>query len=164
MEIGTSVDQRRKKIERFFAEHHDEICRQGTVVATYRRRSGQRLGPYYRLTCRVGARQVAVYLGADENLVRSIRERLSQLQWARTTEKRIANVRRVLRRQARLARKIVDVELAHLGLHRQGNEIRGWRSIENGKAAASLNSLSPILDCRASIFEHSDLHGGNTWQ
>lgn len=164
MENRTSVDQRRAKVERFFAEHHDEVCRQGSVVTTYRRRSGQRLGPYFRLTCRVGARQVAVYLGADENLARSVRERLSQLQWARTTDKRIAKVRRVLRQQARLARKIVDVELALLGLHRQGNEIRGWRSIDNGKAAESLNSLSTMLDYTASISEHSDLHGGNTWQ
>lgn len=154
MENRTSVDQRRAKVERFFAEHHDEICRQGTVVTTYRRRSGQRLGPYFQLTCRVGTRQVAVYLGADEDLTRSVRERLTKLQGTRTTDKRIAKVRRTLRRQARLARKVVDVELAPLGLHRQGNEIRGWRSIENGKAAESLNSLSPILDFTASIPKH----------
>lgn len=164
MEIGTSVDQRRKKVERFFAEHHDELCRQGTVVTTYRRRSGRRLGPYFRLTCRVGARQVSVYLGADENLARSVREMLAQAQLARITDKRIAKVRRLLRRQARLARKIVDVELEPLGLHRQGNEIRGWRSLENGKAVESLNSLSPKLDCTASIPSTDDLHGGNTWQ
>lgn len=164
MENRTFVDQRRAKVKRFFAEHHAEICRQGTVVTTYRWRSGRRLGPYFQLTCRVGTRQVAVYLGADEDIARSVREMLAQAQGARTTDKRIAKVRRLLRRQARLARKIVDVELEPLGLHRQGNEIRGWRSIENGKTTESLNSLSPKLDCTASIPSRDDLHGGNRWQ
>lgn len=146
MEIGRFVDQRRMKVERFFVEHREAISRQGVVVATYRHRDGRRLGPYFRLSCRIGKRQVSIYLGADEQLIRFARDYLSRLQHARKVNMQMAKLRRRLRRQARLARLSLDAELKPLGLYRQGNEIRGWRSAETVKIAALLSMVPSTPD------------------
>lgn len=126
MEIGHFVDQRHAEVERFLAEHGEALRRQGSVVATYRHRDGRRLGPYHKLSCRIGQRQVAVYLGSDEDFVRNVRERLGRLQEATKLKRSMARVRKALRREARVARQKVDAELETLGLYRQGHEVRGW--------------------------------------
>jgi hypothetical protein len=128
MEIRHFVDQRQLAIERFFAAHGDALARQGSIVATYRRRGNRRLGPYLKLTCRRGERQVAVYLGTDGRFIDTVRERLAQLQSARSERSRISAARRAFRRYARIAQQELDKELGYLGLIRQGHEVRGWRT------------------------------------
>lgn len=128
MEIGDSVDQRRDAIERFVAVHRDVLAEQGAVVATYRHRGGRRFGPYYKLVCRISGRQVAVYLGDDDDLIGRVRERLAQLQQTRAERVRLGTVRRILRQHSKAARQRLDGELRPLGLYRKGHEIRGWRT------------------------------------
>ena len=128
VEIEDSVDQRRDAIERFVAVHRDVLAEQGAVVATYRHRGGRRLGPYYKLVCRISGRQVAVYLGVDDDLIGYVRERLAQLQQTRLQRVRLGAVRRVLRQHAKAARQRLDADLLPLGLYRNGHEIRGWRT------------------------------------
>lgn len=125
MEICDSVDQRRMKIERFFTEQLAALARQGAVVAGYRRRGGLRLGPYFKLTCRIGGRQTSVYLGADGALVQGVRQRLEELRRERSERLQLDRWRRELRRRAREARRHLDEQLRPLGLRRQGHEIRG---------------------------------------
>ena len=128
MEIRDSVDQRRIAVERFFAVHHNLLAEQGAVVTTYRHRGGRRLGPYYKLACRSNGRQVAVYLGVDDDLIGRVRELLAQLQQTRAERVRLGTVRRILRQHSKAARQQLDAELRPLGLYRKGYEIRGWRT------------------------------------
>lgn len=127
MEIGDSVDQRRTKVEQFFTDHRDALSHQGAVVAGYRRRGGLRLGPYFKLTCRIGGRQMSVYLGAEGEMVRRVRQRLDELHRERYERLRLDRLRRSLRRHALEARRHLDDQLGSVGLRRQGHEIRGWR-------------------------------------
>lgn len=129
MEICDSVDQRWTKIERFFTERLAALARQGTVVAGYRRRGGLRLGPYFKLTCRIGGRQTSVYLGADGALVQGVRQRLDALRRERSERLQLARLRQELQRHAREARRHLDEQLRTVGLRRQGHEIRGWRRL-----------------------------------
>lgn len=145
MENRNSVDQRRSAVGQFLARHHVALVRQGAVVATYRRRAGRTLGPYYRLTCRSGGRQVAVYLGGDQGLIGDVRERLASLQQARLQRTELLRVRRGLRSHAREARRRLDTELDQLGLYRQGHEIRGWRTASLGTFMPPSVS-SPVTD------------------
>jgi hypothetical protein len=156
MEIGRSVDQRRTRIERFLAEHRDALSRQGVVVPTYRHRDGRTLGPFFQLRCRIEGRQIAIYLGTDEELIRLVRGYLSRLQRQRLEGLQLAELRRALRRRARLARQSLDAELEQMGLRRQGNEIRGWRSKKQVEAVASLNMLST-----REVPKTSDSQGGS---
>jgi len=128
MEIQALVDQQHAAIERFLSEHGEALARQGAVVATYRQRGGRRYGPYYRLTYRIDGRQRAVYLGTDADLVRHVRERLTQLHHVRREQVQIAPLRRALRQQAKVARQQLDRELQVIGLFRKGHDIRGWRT------------------------------------
>ena len=152
MEFGQFVDQRKMRVERFFTEHREAIIRRGVVVATYRHRNGRRFGPYFQLSCRLGKRQIAVYLGNDEELIRFAREKLSRLQQARRVKKQTERLRRRLRRQARLARLAVDAELKPLNLYRKGNEIRGWRFAKAVGAAALPNMFTGTKDTDVSSF------------
>ncbi len=127
MEICNSVDQRLAKVERFLAECREALARQGAVVAGYRRRGGRRLGPYFKLTCRIGGRQASVYLGADGELVRGVRQHLAELRHERYERLRLDRFRRTLRRHALEARRHLDDQLRLVGLRRQGHEIRGRR-------------------------------------
>lgn len=150
MEIAAFVDQRRTKVEHFIAKHQVPLSRQGAVVATYRQRGERRLGPYYRLTCRVGRRQLAVYLGNDEQLLAEVREHLAEMQHARRLSTQLTVLRRALRREARVARQTLASELVHLGLHRQGNEVRGWRAAQQHWDAATLVASSPMIGTASS--------------
>lgn len=127
MEICDSVDQRLGKVEQFLAEHGEVLACHGAVVASYRRRGGRRLGPYFKLTCRIGGRQTSVYLGTDGALVHGVRQRLEELRRKRSERLQLARLRRELRRRAREARRHLDEQLRSVGLRRQGHEIRGWR-------------------------------------
>lgn len=127
MEICDSVDQRLGKVEQFLTEHGEVLACQGAVVAGYRGRAGLRLGPYFKLTCRIGGRQTSVYLGADGALVHGVRQRLEELRRKRSERLQLARLRRELRRRAREARRHLDEQLRSVGLRRQGHEIRGWR-------------------------------------
>ncbi|MGZ9128185.1 MAG: hypothetical protein ACXW4Z_10450 [Candidatus Binatia bacterium] len=128
MEKRKSVDQR-QKVDQFFEVHSAQLARQGTIVAGFRERRGRRLGPYYRLSCRVGGRQLAVYLGGEGPVLDETRQRLDRLQAERRRQQRWQEMRRTIHRETRAARRRLAEELANHGLMAKGSEIRGWRHL-----------------------------------
>ena len=62
------------------AAHADALAHQGVIAASFRRRGGRALGPYYRLTLRQGQVQHSVYLGTDAVLIAEVRAALRKLQ------------------------------------------------------------------------------------
>lgn len=130
MEKHDSVDQRLTAVEQFFADHGERLATQGTIVATFRQRSGRRLGPYFRLTCRDSdQRQVSVYLGAEETIVAATRQRLDQLQQRHHQQRFWKNVRQGVHQKMKAGREQLAAELARRGLRAQGAEISGWRQL-----------------------------------
>jgi hypothetical protein len=136
MEKRTIVDQRRLAIESFFAAHGERLGRQGAIVSTWRRRGDRRLGPYYLLVTRDAAgRQHTVYLGRSVALVAEVRMTLSSLQASNRRRQKTHAARKALRRSLAAAKRQYDLELAKVGLRRQGNEVRGWAARGRGWAA-----------------------------
>ncbi len=141
MEKRTFVDQRRGHVEQFIAEHRDQLARQGSLVASWRRRGQQLIGPYYKLTCRSATgKQVAVYLGPDGALVADVRETLAQLQARTTVDRTLDTARRQMRRELETTKKALAVELAQVGLFLKGSEIRGWRRRQNRFSVPALDA------------------------
>ena len=122
------VDQRRARVRDFLAEHAEALRRQGSVVETWRERGGRRLGPYYRLACRLGGRQKSVYLGSDRRLAVEVRRDVAARQAPARDGRRGRLRSRILRRELRRCRAVWDAELAKVGLRLKGSEVRGGRS------------------------------------
>jgi hypothetical protein len=130
VEKAESVDQRRARVLAFLAGHAEALCRGGSVQQSWRYRGGRRLGPFFRLAYREGAKQCSLYLGRDPALAGEVRAALRQLQaplrQQREADHRLAEIRAELRQQ----RRALDGELAQRGLRRKGSEIRGWRTLK----------------------------------
>lgn len=148
MEKQTFVDQRRQAaVDRFLADHRDALARQGTIVTTWRQRSGRRLGPYFRLTCREQAgRQLSVYLGPPGPLVDAVRLELSALKAALTCERAINAARHQLRQELKNSQAVFDEELAGVGLWRKGSEVRGWQSRGHSGSSAARQPTTPTRE------------------
>ena len=140
MEISKSVDQqtklRRQRVLAFIEVHAAALAHQGTVVASFRRRGGQIVGPYYRLAFRQNQVQRSSYLSNDMELVAEVRTALANLQ-------KPGRDRRVFLRQKRVVRKALAQckaewkrALARRGLRLQGYEVRGWHCPGPRAAAA----------------------------
>jgi hypothetical protein len=132
LEKTRSVDQKPEPkfpAIRDFIFHHEEVFRrQGSVVASWRPYQGARLGPFYSLRCRIGGRQVAIYLGRSEALATQVRKLLQDLQQARQFRRLLRQARKELRRnKSRWAR-----DLASIGLGVKGFEVHGWRNMQEG--------------------------------
>ncbi len=141
MEKHAFVDQRRRQVEQYIAAHRDQLARQGSVVASWRRRGQHPIGPYYRLTCRsADGKQVAVYLGPGGALVADVREILAQLQERPKVDRTLDTARRHIRRELETAKKSLAGELAQVGLFLKGSEIRGWRRRQKRSAVPALNA------------------------
>jgi hypothetical protein len=141
LENQRSVDQRRKRVETFLAERSAPLARQGAVVATWRRRGGRRVGPYFLLVCRSAAgRQASVYLGPTSALVEDVSKKLAQLQAPLQERRALDLVRRQLRQELKIAQKALAAELAQVGLFRKGSEIRGWARHRAQRHAAAIGS------------------------
>jgi hypothetical protein len=121
-------DQRRNRIREFLAANAALFARQGTVVETWRVSKGRRLGPYYQLRYRIDGRQCRKYLGSDVGFAAEVREELQRLQSGMRESRELRRLRISVRRELDRQHAIMDGELRPLGLRRQGNEIRGWRS------------------------------------
>jgi hypothetical protein len=139
----TSDNHRAARTNDFFREHHLALARQGTVVSSTRVRGGRRLGPYYRLECRLPTgTKVALYLG-NGALVAAVRRRLSELRRPLRQHRNMEKLHRHLRRGARAARVNLAQELSKIGSRLQGTEFRGFA---HGKPASSTLLERSILE------------------
>jgi hypothetical protein len=110
------------------AARPDVFARQGSVVASWRRRGTRAYGPYYRLIYREASRQRSIYLGRAGGLVEEIRGRLRALQAplrGRRVNKRAGRQAAALMRASKAQ---LNLQLRPWGLRLQGFEVRGWRT------------------------------------
>jgi hypothetical protein len=75
LENRKGADQHAHPALALLAARPDLFARQGSVVASWRRRGTQTYGPYYRLIYRDERRQRSIYLGRAGGLVEEIRGR-----------------------------------------------------------------------------------------
>jgi hypothetical protein len=120
------------RLDQFLAAHADHLRRGGSIVSSYRSRSGRSFGPYYRLTCRDDqGRQRAVYLAGEEAVGRA-RTALAALQAPRQQTRIVARAQQALRRGHRAAQAVLGEQLKAVGLYRKGSETRGWTRCKSG--------------------------------
>jgi hypothetical protein len=100
---------------------------QGSVVAGWRVDGGRRLGPYFRLAYRHGARQRSIYLGRWVELARRVRELLAGLQRPRRERLVFARLVAQVRASLRSAKVELERRLAVWGIRLEGFEFRGVR-------------------------------------
>jgi hypothetical protein len=133
LENPDSVDQKRGRIHQFLRDHADALSQQGSVQRSWRYYQGRRLGPFYRLAYREGGRQCSLYLGSDPTLAEEVLGVLEQMQAPRRhlleTERQLQKIKAQLKSHKRA----LDGELEQRGLHRKGNEIRGWRHLRQSR-------------------------------
>jgi hypothetical protein len=146
-ENSQSVDQnlppRWKRIFKFLDKCRSLLASQGSIVASWRNYRGQRLGPYYRLAYRKNGQQCSIYLGNCLGLVERVRDALEDIQ-GRMRESRVMS-RLVQRAKEGLAacKERLRRQLATLGIHMKGYEMRGVREA----AARDFRPIvSPLLD------------------
>ena len=100
--------QRWENVRQLLDDRRSVFARRGSVVATYRRYRGRRLGPYYALIFREeGHRrdpQRTVYLGGNAELADAVRRVLTKTQAPRDQirDERRAQRRRIAQTEARL--------------------------------------------------------------
>jgi hypothetical protein len=130
------------------------FARRCSVVATYRRYRGRRLGPYNALIFRnEGHRrdpQRSIYLGRSEQLADAVRRRLGDLQRprdeSRARRRMIATVMAEYRRQ----KSHIDRQLAELGLDPQGQPLRADQNpLAPTATRAEQNPTVPPIEGRA---------------
>jgi len=110
--------------------------RQGTVVATWRKRRGWTLGPYYRLVYRQGGRRHSIYLGRSAALAREVRALLASLQRTTREEREWERLRRAVKSALRARKAEWARELAKHGFWLKGYEVRRWPAGGRGSFAA----------------------------
>ena len=136
--------QRRKykTIRQFVLSHRALLAKQGCVVQGWRTYRGRKQGPYYRLAFREHGRQRSIYLGRSIELADRVRALLRDCQ-ARVDEQRaLQELREQARKELKRNRAVWRHELARVGLHLHGNEVRGWRALSH---TAKSNLLEPAF-------------------
>jgi hypothetical protein len=123
-----SVDQKVRIAVSLIRDRPDLFCCQGSVQTTWRSYRGRRLGPYFRLSFRVDGQQRSLYLGADQKTAAIVREALAAAQQHHHERLSLARCRQAVRSALRETRRQFNDELASVGLHLKGTEIRGWRT------------------------------------
>jgi hypothetical protein len=126
LEKSQVVDQRRQRVLAFLQAHAVPLSRQGTVVSSFRRRGGRKIGPYYRLAFRDGRVQRSLYLGDDMALVKEVRAALEALQRPRRARHALRRQKKAIRKALAQCRAELEGELARRGWWLKGSEIRGW--------------------------------------
>jgi hypothetical protein len=106
----------------------ERFARQGSVVASWRRRGTHTYGPYYRLIYREEGRQRSIYLGRAGGLVEAIRGRLLTLQAPLRAHRAAERTRRHAAALMRASKAQLNLCLRPWGLRLQGFEVRGWRT------------------------------------
>jgi hypothetical protein len=138
------VDQKRARIQKFLADHSAALSQQGTVQCSWRYHQGRRLGPFFRLAYREGGRQCSLYLGRNPQRADEVRKVLEQLQAPRRqmleTERQLTKIKAQLKSH----KHTLDGELEQRGLHRKGNEIRGWRRLRQSRRQPPASRSSAI--------------------
>jgi hypothetical protein len=140
--------QRRKyeTIRQFVLSHRALLAKQGCVVQCWRTYRGRKQGPYYRLAFREHGGQRSIYLGRSIHLADRVRALLRDCQ-ARVDEQRaLQELREQARKEFKRSRAAWRQELARVGLHLHGNEVRGWRALSRA-AESNLLELALISDC-----------------
>ena len=108
--------------------HAEELAHQGVVVASFRRRGGRVVGPYYRLTFRDGRRQRSLYLGNDVELVAEVRAALREIQTPWQERRAVRQHKKTIRKALAQCKVELRRELRRRGLRLQGYEVRGWQT------------------------------------
>lgn len=102
MEIFEFVDQQAPlppTIDAFVEAHADDLQRNGSVVASWRYCDANKLGPFFRLTCRgAEGRQSSVYVPRES--VEQVRAELARIQAPRRQNRRLVKARGQLRAAA----------------------------------------------------------------
>jgi len=128
LENRQSADQHPHPALALLAVRPDLFARQGSVVASWRRRGTQTYGPYYRLIYREEGRQRAIYLGRAGRLVEEVRGRLLALQAPLRGRRVMKRTRRHAAALMRASKARLNLQLRPCGLRLQGFEVRGWRT------------------------------------
>ena len=126
LEKSKVVDQRRQRVFAFIEAHAPQLARQGTVVSSFRRRGGQKIGLYCRLAFREGRVQRSIYLGDDMALVDEVRAALERLQRPHRERCALRRQKKAIRKELAQCRAELKRELARRGWWLKGSEIRGW--------------------------------------
>jgi hypothetical protein len=127
LENSKLVEQLDHPALRLITARPDIFVRQGSVVATHRRRNGRTFGPYYVLAYRDGGRQRAVYLGRAGLLVEKVRHALAALEGPRIQSRRLVGLQRQILASLRVEKLHLGALLRPFGLRLKGFEVRGWR-------------------------------------
>lgn len=142
--VDQKVEPKFPAIREFILDRRPVFLRQGSVVATWRSYRGNRLGPFYSLRYRIDGRQAAIYLGRSAALVRQVRNLLRDIQQAR----QIARLKRQARAEFRRQKRLLEQDLASMGLSLRGFEVQGWRGVERGDLpVAPANSFKEGKPC-----------------
>ena len=128
MENRQSADQHVHPALALLAARPDLFARQGSVVASWRRRGTRTYGPYYRLIYREEGRQRSLYLGRAGGLVEEIRGRLRRLQAPLRNGRASKRAGRQAATLMRASKARLNLQLPPWGLRLQGFEVRGWRT------------------------------------
>ena len=128
MENRKSADQHAHPAMALLAARPDLFARQGSVVASWRRRGTQTYGPYYRLIYRDERRQRSIYFGRAGGLVEEVRGRLRALQAPLRSRRAVQRTRRHAAALVRASKTQLNLQLRPWGLRLQGFEVRGWRT------------------------------------
>lgn len=132
MENCEVVDQKppvlRQRVLDWIAANNATFARQGTVVESWRIYQGRRLGPYFRLACRVSGKQRSIYLGTDIELANEVRGLLAALQSPHHQRQELARARTAIKNSLAAEKEELRRQLAQVGLHLKGFEIRGMRT------------------------------------
>jgi hypothetical protein len=147
LENRKSVDQNRNDILRFLSDRPDIFARQGTVRESWRYYGGRRLGPYFKLSYRIGGKQQARYLGSSPEFAAEVRHKLVTMQ---------AELRQQRRRNQELApwykavsscKQQWQLEVEKLGLRVQGYEVRGYRQLRQAKDLTNRPAAKKAGNC-----------------
>ena len=128
MERQEPVDQHSHPALALLAARPDIFARQGSVVATWRRRGTRTYGPYFRLAYRDSGRQTSIYLGREDkpnNLVQEVRQKLALLQGPFRHCRALDRLRRHISAALRVQKAKLDAQLRPFGLRLKGFEVRG---------------------------------------
>jgi hypothetical protein len=134
------VDTRFEEISRQILARRELFGRCGTVTASWRRYDGHRLGPYYRLDYRDGARHRSIYLGKCPEVAEKVRELLAELQEPMRRQRRSRRRRRQLVAEIRAQKARWGQALRARGLYIRGYSVYGWHRLKLARRAAELAS------------------------
>ena len=103
------------------------VATAGSIVETWRTYRGRRLGPYFRVAYREAGIQKSIYIGNNAELIAAARGLLAELQADERARRMVQRLQLATRASLRAAKTAWEGELARVGLHLQGFEVRGWR-------------------------------------